>query len=611
MIGHKINVFLCWSSLQRDVLLWYVVLWIRVLLWCWCYLLNSGLCCLFVWLSLPLFSLFFCLFVFTTGRGLTFTFVRVFVRARIGWAKLSTHRSNGPHTHTVQSVLWCSLSRATTACVSWPRDWAVSIGSHRQLDIVISQTPPRLGAPIFRLFNTVDTKNLKWARICPQSWLSSVPVATILRPAGRDFWHATFVQKSGVALRASRIWFLFYCALRQWCRDACRSNCNTTSARLSVLGATSASQSGRRSLPLKKNSNFQNLVTRSSLLVSLTTPAQGLPSQPSPNCCSTSLMGENTNRIVVSVLLSLLIHLFFSLFITLKYRIVQASILPDLPVRGIRIAHIRLDPPHPHHQLRASCVSLFHQSNVCHKSPLPPTWHEDQHQQQYCWVRDIKCSKTQSTSKSSCTVLLRIRTIAGTDCKRDVQKNTAWCSPHCALLLHQTNSPPTTSNLLRKKKSRIASIQTFHNGSNLFWLQHVQCRTTDWTSYPQYPSHILSPQSSAHLSHNTPQKVSRWRARLRHTLAFGGCLRKCTTQRETFISVRICRFTVSCFQSSLHVPRFQRPENSHLPQVHIFVNSMSAKSTDVNFEPRPIARQLPSPNPQTPVSSHQSKSISY
>ena len=39
-----------------------------------------------------------------------------------------------------------------------------------QLDRVISMAPPRLGASIFHLFKTLDTKNLKLARICRQTW---------------------------------------------------------------------------------------------------------------------------------------------------------------------------------------------------------------------------------------------------------------------------------------------------------------------------------------------------------------------------------------------------------------------------------------------------------
>ena len=60
-----------------------------------------------------------CLPVFTRRRGLTFTSAHVFVPSTCRWARLSTHRHNGPH----QVCSPCSLAhlgRATTACVSSP-----------------------------------------------------------------------------------------------------------------------------------------------------------------------------------------------------------------------------------------------------------------------------------------------------------------------------------------------------------------------------------------------------------------------------------------------------------------------------------------------------------
>ena len=144
--------------------------------------------------------------------------------------------------------------------------------------------------------------------------------------------------------------FHFCCirALRQWRRAACRSDHDTASARLSVLCATSAAKAFReKALLLSRKTraarNFQIFENSfSSMLESLMTPAQGLPSQPSRNCCSPFLMGEtkiaSTIRrypilltIVVPVLLSLLIHPSFSRFITLKYRIVHALIRPSIP----------------------------------------------------------------------------------------------------------------------------------------------------------------------------------------------------------------------------------------------------------------------------------------
>ena len=46
------------------------------------------------------------------------------------------------------------FDRATTACVSSPRDWAVSVGSHMQQDMGISQAPPHPEAP-FPWFDAV------------------------------------------------------------------------------------------------------------------------------------------------------------------------------------------------------------------------------------------------------------------------------------------------------------------------------------------------------------------------------------------------------------------------------------------------------------------------
>ena len=79
------------------------------------------------------------------GRGLTFTFARVLVRALTVW--LSQQLLD------IQDRCLCNLcshapsGRAATACVSTPRDWAVSIGSHVRQDMDISTAPPRPSAP--------------------------------------------------------------------------------------------------------------------------------------------------------------------------------------------------------------------------------------------------------------------------------------------------------------------------------------------------------------------------------------------------------------------------------------------------------------------------------
>ena len=81
--------------------------------------------------------------IFTRGRG---AHVRLCPRPYS-----STHRSAKPTTerhrglrNTARSVLSRPFIRVPTACVSSPRDWAVSNGSHMQQDTVNSPAPPRL-----------------------------------------------------------------------------------------------------------------------------------------------------------------------------------------------------------------------------------------------------------------------------------------------------------------------------------------------------------------------------------------------------------------------------------------------------------------------------------
>ena len=84
-------------------------------------------------------------FVFSTrGRCLTFTSARVFFKLIYGPSCQPTDTKN----HTQRSP--CSdspVARVATACVSSPRDRAVSISSHVQQDMVTSVAPPRVGAP--------------------------------------------------------------------------------------------------------------------------------------------------------------------------------------------------------------------------------------------------------------------------------------------------------------------------------------------------------------------------------------------------------------------------------------------------------------------------------
>ena len=93
------------------------------------------------------------------------------------WARLETHRHNGPH----QVRGPCSRGhggRVATARVSSPRDWAVATGSHLQQDMNIPQATPQPSAP----FKTNLTSTL--AIIVHSKQLSSVSVAArSCRPA--------------------------------------------------------------------------------------------------------------------------------------------------------------------------------------------------------------------------------------------------------------------------------------------------------------------------------------------------------------------------------------------------------------------------------------------
>ena len=83
----------------------------------------------------------------TMGRCLTLTFARVLVFEHLSTGPGLPSQRQGPH------QVCCPCSRAqlgclNTECVSSPRDWAVSVGSHMQQKMGISEALPRLGAPI-------------------------------------------------------------------------------------------------------------------------------------------------------------------------------------------------------------------------------------------------------------------------------------------------------------------------------------------------------------------------------------------------------------------------------------------------------------------------------
>ena len=61
-----------------------------------------------------------CLFTFTGGRGLTFTFAHVLVPSTYRWDRLATHRHWGPHSVCIP-YSHAHFGRATAACVSSPK----------------------------------------------------------------------------------------------------------------------------------------------------------------------------------------------------------------------------------------------------------------------------------------------------------------------------------------------------------------------------------------------------------------------------------------------------------------------------------------------------------
>ena len=84
----------------------------------------------------------------TRGRGLTFTLARVLVSSTYQWARLATHRPQGTHnTSCAARALVPTLAAQPPHVCHRQGDWAVSVGSHMQQDIDISNAP-LLGAPI-------------------------------------------------------------------------------------------------------------------------------------------------------------------------------------------------------------------------------------------------------------------------------------------------------------------------------------------------------------------------------------------------------------------------------------------------------------------------------
>ena len=69
------------------------------------------------------------------------------------------HLSMGPHNHRHKKDHTQPFGRVATACVSSPRDWAVSMGSHMQQNTVISFGATTSGRTFFHFFEPFSTKS--------------------------------------------------------------------------------------------------------------------------------------------------------------------------------------------------------------------------------------------------------------------------------------------------------------------------------------------------------------------------------------------------------------------------------------------------------------------
>ena len=81
-------------------------------------------------------------------QGLTLTSARVLGLSTFRWASLPTHRYIRPHNACAVRALMPILALHPPHVCHRQRQWAVSIGSHMQQDIDISEAPPHPGAPI-------------------------------------------------------------------------------------------------------------------------------------------------------------------------------------------------------------------------------------------------------------------------------------------------------------------------------------------------------------------------------------------------------------------------------------------------------------------------------
>ena len=114
------------------------------------------------------------MFLFTKGSG---SYLRSLLPTSL-FEHLSMGQDKHRHRKTTLNevrALTAPLGRKAIACVSSPRDWAVSMGSHMQQDTVISFGATTSGRTFFHFFGPFSTKSgEKNAITSPGTLLSSV-----------------------------------------------------------------------------------------------------------------------------------------------------------------------------------------------------------------------------------------------------------------------------------------------------------------------------------------------------------------------------------------------------------------------------------------------------
>ena len=120
-------------------------------------------------LSLFLFSLFLFLFVslllfpLSPSRPQSVGVLRLFCPrpclSTCQWTDFLNPLIPRDHTLVCSPCSYAIFGRCDAACVSSPRDWAVSVGSHMQQDIGVSRAPPHASA-LLPLLEAVDVIRL-------------------------------------------------------------------------------------------------------------------------------------------------------------------------------------------------------------------------------------------------------------------------------------------------------------------------------------------------------------------------------------------------------------------------------------------------------------------